>query len=297
MGSLSLLQEIFLHPRMEPRSPALQADSFPAEPQGKPVLRGGRSPDLCNWVCPAEAEGRSAQSCRWRAQTPFPLDRPGSRGPERRLAEVTRNPCALAARRSGSCQSRPQACDPRPSTVQCPPPALRGFFDAGATPRTSPPRLQGPACLPPRPSHPRPAPPARCGPRGRAPACGGGGGTGRARGPPHFRRRGRGGDAARLLFSDEASAAASGCPGGEQGGGGGNLKRELGRDSKPVAISFAQIRTQRRPRAARRGQAVPRPRGRWGPGGFRGGRRPGRRRPARSGHTPTPGLGAERAAP
>ena len=40
MGSLSLLQGIFpiqgLNSGIEPRSPALQADSLPAEPQGKP---------------------------------------------------------------------------------------------------------------------------------------------------------------------------------------------------------------------------------------------------------------------
>ena len=34
VGSLSLLQGIF--PGIEPRSPAFQADSFPAEPPGKP---------------------------------------------------------------------------------------------------------------------------------------------------------------------------------------------------------------------------------------------------------------------
>ena len=36
VGSLSLLQGIFWKPGIEPRSPALQADSLPAEPQRKP---------------------------------------------------------------------------------------------------------------------------------------------------------------------------------------------------------------------------------------------------------------------
>ena len=35
-GSLSLLQGGLLNPGIEPRSPALQADSLPSEPPGKP---------------------------------------------------------------------------------------------------------------------------------------------------------------------------------------------------------------------------------------------------------------------
>ena len=37
MGSLSLLQGIFPTQVIEPRSLALQVDSLPAEPQGKPL--------------------------------------------------------------------------------------------------------------------------------------------------------------------------------------------------------------------------------------------------------------------
>ena len=37
MGSLSLLQGIFPTHGIKPRSPTVQADSLPAEPQGKPV--------------------------------------------------------------------------------------------------------------------------------------------------------------------------------------------------------------------------------------------------------------------
>ena len=36
MCSLSLLQELF-NPGIEPKYPALQTDSLPAEPQGKPL--------------------------------------------------------------------------------------------------------------------------------------------------------------------------------------------------------------------------------------------------------------------
>ena len=41
MGSLSLFQGGLPNPGTEPRSPALQADSLPAEPQGKPMNSGG----------------------------------------------------------------------------------------------------------------------------------------------------------------------------------------------------------------------------------------------------------------
>ena len=40
VGSLYLLQGIFPNPGIEPRSPALQADSLLAEPQGKPKNTG-----------------------------------------------------------------------------------------------------------------------------------------------------------------------------------------------------------------------------------------------------------------
>ena len=36
VGGLSLLQGNLPNPGIEPKSPALQADSLPAEPQGKP---------------------------------------------------------------------------------------------------------------------------------------------------------------------------------------------------------------------------------------------------------------------
>ena len=46
VGSLSLLQGIFLTQGIEPRSPTLQVDSLPAEPQGKPKNTGVSSLSL-----------------------------------------------------------------------------------------------------------------------------------------------------------------------------------------------------------------------------------------------------------
>ena len=58
MGSLSLLQGIFPNPGIEPRSPTLQADSLPAEPQGKPRNTGVGSLSLLQWVFLTQASNR-----------------------------------------------------------------------------------------------------------------------------------------------------------------------------------------------------------------------------------------------
>ena len=50
VGSCSLLQGIFPTQGSNCRSPALQADSLPAEPQGKPKNTGVGSPSLLQWV-------------------------------------------------------------------------------------------------------------------------------------------------------------------------------------------------------------------------------------------------------
>ena len=51
VGSLSLLQGIIpTQGSNELRSPALQADSLPAEPQGKPKNTGVGSPSLLQWI-------------------------------------------------------------------------------------------------------------------------------------------------------------------------------------------------------------------------------------------------------
>ena len=53
-GSLSLLQGIFLTQGIELRSPALQVDSLPAEPQGKPKNTGVGS---LSFLSPADLPG------------------------------------------------------------------------------------------------------------------------------------------------------------------------------------------------------------------------------------------------
>ena len=52
VGSLSLLQGALSNPGMEPRSPVLQADSLPAEPQGKPKNTGVGSLSLLQGIFP-----------------------------------------------------------------------------------------------------------------------------------------------------------------------------------------------------------------------------------------------------
>ena len=49
VGSLSLLQDL-PNPGIEPRSPALQVDPFPAEPQGKAKITGVGSLSLLQWI-------------------------------------------------------------------------------------------------------------------------------------------------------------------------------------------------------------------------------------------------------
>ena len=50
VGSLSLLQGDLPNPGIEPRSPALQADSLPAEPQGKSKNTGVGNLSLYQWI-------------------------------------------------------------------------------------------------------------------------------------------------------------------------------------------------------------------------------------------------------
>ena len=54
VGSLSILQRIFQNPGMEPRSPALPADSLPAEPQVKPKNTGVGSLALLQGIFPTQ---------------------------------------------------------------------------------------------------------------------------------------------------------------------------------------------------------------------------------------------------
>ena len=65
VGSLSLLQGIFPTPRTETRSPALQVDSLPAKPQGKPKNTGVGSPSLLRGMFLTQELNRGLLHCRW----------------------------------------------------------------------------------------------------------------------------------------------------------------------------------------------------------------------------------------
>ena len=63
VGSLSLLQGIF-PTRIKTRSPALQADSLPAEPQGKPKNTGVGSLSLLQRIFPTQESNQGLLHCR-----------------------------------------------------------------------------------------------------------------------------------------------------------------------------------------------------------------------------------------
>ena len=52
-------------PGIEPRSPALQADCLPAEPQGKFKNTGVGSPSLLQWVLLTQELNQCLLHCRW----------------------------------------------------------------------------------------------------------------------------------------------------------------------------------------------------------------------------------------
>ena len=52
-------------PGIKPRSPALQADSLPAKPQGKPKNAGVGSLSLLQWIFPTHELNRGLLHCRW----------------------------------------------------------------------------------------------------------------------------------------------------------------------------------------------------------------------------------------
>ena len=54
VGSLSLLQRNLPNPGIEPRSPALQVDFLPAEPQGKPKNTGVGGLSLLQGIFPTQ---------------------------------------------------------------------------------------------------------------------------------------------------------------------------------------------------------------------------------------------------
>ena len=77
VGSLSLLQGMFPNPSIEPRFPALQADSLPAEPQGKPKNTGVGSFSFLQWTFPIQESNWGLLHCR---QILYQLSYQGSLG-------------------------------------------------------------------------------------------------------------------------------------------------------------------------------------------------------------------------
>ena len=53
------------NPGIEPRSPTLQADSLPAEPQGKPKNTGVGSLSFLQGIFPIQGPNRGLRHCRW----------------------------------------------------------------------------------------------------------------------------------------------------------------------------------------------------------------------------------------
>ena len=52
-------------PRDQTTSPTLQADSWPAEPQGKPKNTGMGSLSLLQWIVPTQESNQGLLHCRW----------------------------------------------------------------------------------------------------------------------------------------------------------------------------------------------------------------------------------------
>ena len=65
VGSLSLLQGDLPNAGIEPRSPTLQVDSLPAEPQGKPENTRLGSLPLLQWIFTTQELNRGLLRCRW----------------------------------------------------------------------------------------------------------------------------------------------------------------------------------------------------------------------------------------
>ena len=64
VGSLFLLQGIFPNPGIECRSPALQADSLPAEQRGKPKNTGVGSLSFFQGISPIQESNQGLLHCR-----------------------------------------------------------------------------------------------------------------------------------------------------------------------------------------------------------------------------------------
>ena len=62
--SLFLLSGDLPNPGIKPRSPTLQVDSLPAEPQGKSKNTGVGSPSLLQWIFPTQEWSPALLHCR-----------------------------------------------------------------------------------------------------------------------------------------------------------------------------------------------------------------------------------------
>ena len=77
------------NPGINPRSPALQADYLPVEPQGKPKNTGVGSLSLLQWIFPTQELNQGLLHCRWILYqlsyqgSPLKLDRPKNKERER----------------------------------------------------------------------------------------------------------------------------------------------------------------------------------------------------------------------
>ena len=82
------------NPGINPRSPALQADYLPVEPQGKPKNTGVGSLSLLQWIFPTQELNQGLLHCRWILYqlsyqgSPLKLDRPKNKERERELKYV-----------------------------------------------------------------------------------------------------------------------------------------------------------------------------------------------------------------
>ena len=65
------------NPGIKPRSPALQGDFLPAEPQGKPKNTGMGSLSLLQWIFPIQESNQGLLHCR---QILLPAELPGKPG-------------------------------------------------------------------------------------------------------------------------------------------------------------------------------------------------------------------------
>ena len=64
-GCHGFLQGNLPNPGIEPRFSALQVDSLPSEPPGKPKNSAVGSLTLLQWICPTQESNQGLLHCRW----------------------------------------------------------------------------------------------------------------------------------------------------------------------------------------------------------------------------------------